>query len=79
MDAGHAISNEKETGASGRACGNSQWFIDLLQRLGHEVWIGDATQIRASFVRRQPGGGAGRRMRPSATGLRRWGEDKPDR
>jgi hypothetical protein len=29
------------------ACGNSQWFVDLLQRLGHEVWIGDAAQIRA--------------------------------
>lgn len=35
------------------ACGNSQWFIDLLQRLGHEVWIGDAAQIRASYVRKQ--------------------------
>jgi transposase len=35
------------------ACGNSQWFIDLLKRLGHAVWIGDAAQIRASYVRRQ--------------------------
>src|SRR5271169_3190345 len=35
------------------ACGNSQWFVDLLQRLGHEVWIGDAAQIRASYVRQQ--------------------------
>ena len=35
------------------ACGNSQWFVDLLQRLGHEVWIGDAAQIRASYVRKQ--------------------------
>lgn len=35
------------------ACGNSQWFIDLLQRLGHEVWVGDAAQIRASYVRKQ--------------------------
>jgi transposase len=35
------------------ACGNSQWFIDLLQRLGHEVWIGDAAQVRASYVRKQ--------------------------
>lgn len=24
------------------ACGNSQWFLDLLQRLGHTVWVGDA-------------------------------------
>ena len=36
-----------------RACGNSQWFIELLEQLGHEVWIGDAAQIRASYVRRQ--------------------------
>ena len=35
------------------ACGNSQWCIDLLQRLGHEVWVGDAAQIRASYVRKQ--------------------------
>jgi len=35
------------------ACGNSQWLIDLLQRLGHEVWIGDAAQIRARYVRKQ--------------------------
>ena len=35
------------------ACGNSQWFIDLLQKIGHEVWVGDVAQIRASYVRRQ--------------------------
>jgi transposase len=35
------------------ACGNSQWFIDLMQRLGQEVWVGDAAQIRASYVRKQ--------------------------
>jgi transposase len=35
------------------ACGNSQWFVELLQQLGHEVWVGDAAQIRASYVRRQ--------------------------
>jgi transposase len=35
------------------ACGNSQWLVDLLQQLGHEVWVGDAAQIRASYVRRQ--------------------------
>lgn len=35
------------------ACGNSQWFIELLERLGHQVWIGDAAQIRASYVRKQ--------------------------
>ena len=35
------------------ATGNSQWFIELVQDLGHEIWIGDAAQIRASYVRRQ--------------------------
>ena len=33
--------------------GNSHWFVDLLTELGHEVWIGDAAQIRASYVRKQ--------------------------
>lgn len=35
------------------ATGNSQWFVRLLERLGHEVWVGDAAQIRASYVRKQ--------------------------
>lgn len=35
------------------ASGNSQWFLDLLQRLGHEVWLGNAAEIRASYVRKQ--------------------------
>jgi len=35
------------------ACGNSEWFRELLQRLGHEVWVGDAAEIRASCVRKQ--------------------------
>jgi transposase len=35
------------------ACGNSQWFIEFLEGLGHLVWVGDAAQIRASYVRRQ--------------------------
>ena len=33
--------------------GNSQWFMGLVERLGHEVWIGDAAQIRASYIRKQ--------------------------
>ena len=35
------------------ACGNSQWFLDLAEGLGHVVWVGDAARIRASYVRRQ--------------------------
>ncbi len=35
------------------ASGNSDWFVDLAQRLGHEVWVGDAAEIRASYVRKQ--------------------------
>ena len=35
------------------ATGNSQWFVELVEDLGHEIWIGDAAQIRASYVRRQ--------------------------
>ena len=35
------------------ACGNSHWFIDLVGRLGHQVWVGDAAKIRASYVRKQ--------------------------
>ncbi len=35
------------------SCGNSQWFVELVEQLGHEVWIGDAAQIRASYVRKQ--------------------------
>jgi transposase len=35
------------------ATGNSQWFIELVEDMGHELWIGDAAQIRASYVRKQ--------------------------
>ncbi len=35
------------------AVGNSLWFEQLVERLGHQLWIGDAAQIRASYVRRQ--------------------------
>jgi transposase len=33
--------------------GNTLWFERLMERLGHELWIGDAAQIRASYVRKQ--------------------------
>jgi transposase len=35
------------------ATGNSQWFIELVEDLGHAIWIGDAAEIRASYVRKQ--------------------------
>ena len=35
------------------ATGNCQWFVELLAKLGHEVWIGDAAKIRASDARQQ--------------------------
>ena len=35
------------------ATGNCHWLVDMLSDLGHQVWIGDAAQIRASYVRRQ--------------------------
>src|SRR5271169_4985132 len=35
------------------ATGNCQWLLDLVQRLGHEIRVGDAAKIRASYVRKQ--------------------------
>jgi transposase len=35
------------------ACGHYPWFERLLGELGHELWLGDAGQIRASVVRQQ--------------------------
>jgi len=35
------------------ATGNSQWFMEMVENLGHTIWIGDAAQIRASYVRKQ--------------------------
>ena len=35
------------------ATGNCQWFMELMNRLGHELWVGDAAKIRASDVRQQ--------------------------
>jgi len=35
------------------ACGQTQWFEQLLRELGHELWIGDAARIRALCVRQQ--------------------------
>ena len=33
--------------------GHYPWFERLLAELGHELWLGDAAQVRASVVRRQ--------------------------
>jgi transposase len=35
------------------AVGNSQWFEQMLEELGHELWIGDAARIRHLVVRKQ--------------------------
>lgn len=35
------------------AVGNSQWFEALMEKLGHELWIGDAGRIRRLEVRAQ--------------------------
>jgi transposase len=33
--------------------GYSGWFERAMEKMGHEVWVGDATQIRASMTRKQ--------------------------
>jgi transposase len=35
------------------ACGHYPWFERLLAECGHELWLGDASRIRASEVRKQ--------------------------
>ncbi len=35
------------------ACGDSEWFERRLHDLGHEVWVGDATQISRRARSRQ--------------------------
>ena len=31
----------------------TQWFEKMLTRYGHELWFGDAAEIRAAMVRKQ--------------------------
>lgn len=35
------------------AAGHAQWFEQMLAEQGHELWVGDAAQIRAGIVRKQ--------------------------
>jgi transposase len=35
------------------ATGNCHWLVDLLAEIGHELCVGNAAQIRASYVRQQ--------------------------
>jgi len=35
------------------ATGYARWFRRLLSELGHELWVGDAAEIRAKMVRKQ--------------------------
>ena len=35
------------------ASGYSTWFVELLEGLGHEVWLGDAAEVRRRARRRQ--------------------------
>jgi len=35
------------------ATGHAQWFERLLGELGHQLWVGDAAEIRAAAVRQQ--------------------------
>jgi transposase len=35
------------------SCGNALWFERLLAKLGHQLWVGDASKIRLSEVRKQ--------------------------
>jgi transposase len=35
------------------ATGHTRWFERMLGELGHELWIGDAAEIRATVVRKQ--------------------------
>jgi transposase len=44
---------ERGAGVGMEACGHYPWFERLLAECGHELWLGDGGQIRASVVRKQ--------------------------
>ena len=53
-EAGSFFRGLKERALLGlESSGFSQWFERLVEESGHELWVGDAAQIRASVVRRQ--------------------------
>jgi transposase len=35
------------------ATSDAQWFERMLREYGHELWVGDAAEIRAAMVRKQ--------------------------
>ena len=35
------------------ATGYAQWFERMMAKLGHDLWVGDAAEIRAAMVRKQ--------------------------
>src|SRR5437870_5119269 len=35
------------------ATGYAQWFEQMLAKLGYELWVGNAAEIRAAMVRKQ--------------------------
>jgi transposase len=53
--AGEAERNDRGFAAPTRigpeSTGNCQWFAELVEGMGHQVWIGDAGEIRACEVR----------------------------
>jgi transposase len=44
---------EKPVRVGMEATGYAQWFEWMLAKLGHELWVGDAAEIRAAMVRKQ--------------------------
>jgi len=44
---------EKPARVGMEATGYAQWFERMLAKLGHELWVGDAAEIRAAMVRKQ--------------------------
>src|SRR5450432_4032067 len=52
------------------ATGNSQWFVELVEDLGHAIWIGDAAQIRGQLRAQAEDGQTGRSPHSETAGGR---------